>query len=136
MPIVLDTNVILSAVTDRNASQRKRAEHLIRDAASGRESLVLPQFVLFETHYVLRNLYARPESEIAGLLQDLIEMPGLDVEQTIPLEQLFELWPSQIPEMADAALASVAVGRGCSVATFDASLTRRLRALGVAVWSP
>lgn len=136
MAVLVDTNVILSAVTDRNAFQRARAERLFRLAASGLEQIVIAQFVLFETHYVMRNLYGQSDADVATLLAELVALPGIVVQHAVPLERLFALWPSSIREIADAALAATAIELGCSIATFDSRFVRRLRALGIAVWSP
>ncbi|MGK2858512.1 MAG: PIN domain-containing protein [Thermoanaerobaculia bacterium] len=136
MVVLVDTNVILSAVTDRNAVQRAGAERLFRQAASGAEQIVIAQFVLFETHYVMRNLYKQSDADVAALLADLVALPGAVVQHALPLARLFELWPSSIREFADASLAAMALEMGCSIATFDSRFTRRLRSLGIAVWSP
>lgn len=136
MAVLVDTNVILSAVTDRNAFQRARAERLFRQAASGAEQIVIAQFVLFETHYVMRNLYKQSDADVAALLADLVALPGAVVQHVLPLGRLFELWPSSVREVADAALAATALDMGCSIATFDSRFVRRLRSLGIAVWSP
>lgn len=134
MTILIDTNVVISAVTDRNDRQRERAEALFRAAAAGASGLALPQFVLFESCYVLRNLYGVAESTASEMLRELIRMPETTVIHELPLETWFAIWPSRIRQLADAALASLALDRRWEVATFDQQFARRLRSLGVEVW--
>ncbi len=134
MTILIDTNVVISAVTDRNEQQREKAETLFRSAAAGSSELALPQFVLFESSFVLGNLYGVDESTIAEILRELTRMPGTTVIHELPIATWFEIWPNRIRDVADAALASIAMERAWEVATFDQQFARRLRALGVDVW--
>lgn len=131
--IVVDTNVLLSFLTDRNEEQQNRAAALFQAAAVGEHVLVLPQVVLTEMVYVLLNVYAVAAAEVARTIADLLGMPGVHPHDELPWNQVLELWPAQIPSFGDAAIASVArQGRHDAVATFDLKLSRQLRRLDLA----
>jgi predicted nucleic acid-binding protein len=125
--VLVDTNVLLSFLTDRNAAQQRQAAALLEEAASGVSQLLLHQIVLTELVYVLRNLYAREPREIGDLLRDLFELPGVDAVDALPWPRVLELWPSSLKDFADAALVAAGLQhRADAVATFDRELARKL----------
>lgn len=130
--VLLDTNVIVSFVTDRNDAQQEKAARLFERGARGTLRLSLHQTVAAELVYVLLNVYKRQPAEVAALLSDLIGMPGLTPIDTMPWGLVLGLWPRNLPDFSDAVLAGVAQeGRYNAVATFDRTFTRRLGRLGV-----
>jgi predicted nucleic acid-binding protein len=56
--IVLDTNVVLAFLLDRNPQQQADAAHLFAEAAAGHHTLILHQAVITEMVYVLRTCTA------------------------------------------------------------------------------
>jgi predicted nucleic acid-binding protein len=129
--IVIDTNVIISFLTDRNRNQQKLAAALFESALLGKHELVLHQIVATEVVYVLHNLYDRSLTEVAASIRDLIELPGVVVIDKMPWGDLFNLWPQAIESYADAALVAVTrSGNYEYLATFDRKLCNRLKDLG------
>jgi predicted nucleic acid-binding protein len=127
MRVLLDTNVVVSFVTERSRSQQEKAARLFERGAGGMVRLFLHQIVAAELVYVLQNVYRRPATEVAALLADLLGMPGLTPIDTIPWSSVLVLWPRILPDFSDAALAAVArEGRFNAVATFDRTFARRL----------
>ena len=129
---VVDTNVVLSFVTDRNPLQQRAAARLFDQAASGERRIVLPQVVLVEIVYVLQNLYQTPATETADLLDDLLAMPRVEVDNEVAWHAVLEIWPSRLRGLADAVLVTVAKAGDHAVASFDRKLKRALRSVGVA----
>ena len=93
----------------------------------------------YETHAVsvparsfTGDFYSAMSARDGGLVFALGDVAG----KVLPQRRLFELWPSSIRKIADAALAATALAMGCSIARFDSRFVRRLRSLGIAVWSP
>ncbi len=128
--IVIDTNVIISFLTDRNLDQQKLAADLFEGASAGKHQLVLHQIVAIEVVYVLHNLYHRSMAEVAATIRDLIELPGVVVIDKMPWGDLFDLWPQEIESYADAALVAVTrSGNYEYIATFDRKLCNRLKTL-------
>jgi predicted nucleic acid-binding protein len=132
--VVVDTNALISAVTDRDPRQRARAEALLRSAAAGEIRVVIPQCVLFELLFVLENVYQQTTATVHRIIVDLVAMPGVTIVDDIDLSLWLTLWPSQIGGPIDAVVGAVALKMKASVATFDARLARRLARLGVATW--
>lgn len=131
--VVVDTNVIASFLTNRNASQQAKAAALL-DAAQGRQvEIVVPQIVLAELLYVLQNLYGVSREETAATLHDLLALPGLQTMDALSWARVLELWPGVLPDFADAALVAICEeARLDAVATFDAAFRRRLPRLKLA----
>lgn len=64
MRVVIDTNVLISATTDRDSDQEARIRGLIRAAATGEVELLVPQCSLFEFVYALSSVYALADQRI------------------------------------------------------------------------
>lgn len=130
--IVLDTNVLVSFLTDRDPEQQARAAALFEDAAAGEVEIVLHQMVITEVVYVLGNLYKVDALQIAQVLDDLLSLTGVRPVDEVVWTRVFELWPDQVGDFADAVLAAVTLeGRYDAVATFDRGFAKALRRLGL-----
>jgi predicted nucleic acid-binding protein len=131
--VLVDTNVLVSFVFDREPEQQEQADELLRLAASGRLRVLLHQVVLTEMAWVLLNLYDVPPAEVRATLGDLLSLPG-----TVPVHELswvrvLDLWPNQVRDLGDAAIAAVALQTHAdAVATFDRPFRRRLKSLRLA----
>ena len=133
--VVVDTNVLVSFLTDRNAPQQARAAALFEAATRGEVEIILHQMVISEMVYVLANLYGLEALEIAQVLDDLISTAGVTPVDEIVWSRVLELWPSRFADFADGALAVVASAkRYDSVATFDRKFARRLRKVGLEIF--
>ena len=131
--VVVDANVLISSLTDRNDKQRADGRELLQRAARGQVAVILPQFILFETIYVLRSGYGHSASEIAAALREAIALPGVTVVDDCPWPEFFEHWSDLRPDIGDAAiLALVVANRQYSLATFDRKLANRAKTFGVA----
>lgn len=130
--VVIDTNVVISFLTDRDPRQQEIAASLFADVAAAELRIILHQSVITEVVYVLQNLYNQTQAAVAAIVRELIDMPGIVVIDEMPWTRLFEIWPSRIGTYADASLAAVALAGGYEfVATFDRGFRRRLKQLGI-----
>jgi predicted nucleic-acid-binding protein len=119
-PIVIDTNALISFVTDRNKSQQQKITKLFESAARLQVLILCPQNVLTEFVYVLDSVYHVPKSTIKRMILDFISMPGIEIVHDIDLKRLFSYWPDRITDYGDAVVASLCSARkGAMVATFD-----------------
>ena len=136
--ILVDTNVLVSFLTDRNKEQQEQAGALFRSAAAGEHIVLLHQMALSEMVFVLLNVYHVSTEEIAETLQDLLAMPGTAAIDELSWLVLLDLWPDKIPSFVDAALAAVGRHLRCdAVASFDDKLLRRLKRQGLTTyWDP
>ena len=133
--VVVDTNVLLSFLTDRDERQQKLAGELIESAASGKHMLILHQLVLTEMVYVLQNLYDLDSDSIAIILRDLLAMPGVQPIDEIDWVLFLEIWPRHVGDFADAGLTVVLrSGDYDSLATFDLSFSRAVRKQGLSLF--
>jgi predicted nucleic acid-binding protein len=130
--IVVDANVFVSFLVDRNEKQRSMAKALLERAADGEIVAVVTQFAVFEISYVLQSFYGSPATEVATLLREMIALPGVNVIDDCPWKKVFEYWPVRLSGMADAATVAVAIAnRYDAVATFDQKLLKRMQGMGV-----
>lgn len=131
--IVLDANVLLSYLTDRDPQQQEAAARLFNQAAEGEHALVLHQVAITEMVYVLRNVYRVEKIEIAAMIREVLALPGIIAMDEIVWSLLLDLWPGKFHDFGDAALAAVAIdGRYDAVATFDSPFARQLERQGLA----
>lgn len=134
--VVLDTNVLISFLTDRDARQQAKAAELIAAGSRGELELVLHQIAATELVYVMQNIYRVDARRVADTIGELLELPGLSTVDELPWPTVLELWPSRIADFADAVLVAAArAGRHDAIATFDLSFRRRLSRVGlVSYW--
>ena len=124
--ILLDTNVLLSFLTDRDPRQQEQAAELFRQASEGNQILLLHQAALTEMVFVLLNVYRTSAKETAQILDELLDMPGTQTLDSLSWPLILDFWPDKVPDFGDAVLAAVARQGHYEVATFDAKLAKRL----------
>jgi predicted nucleic acid-binding protein len=135
--VLVDANVLVSFLTDRNPEQRERAFALLLAAREREHSLVLLTISISETIYVLRNLYKVDPRAIADSMRQLLGLPGVASGGDVSWSLVFTLWPEVISNLGDAMIAAAASEGGYdAVATFDRDLQRKLAQQGaVSYWA-
>jgi predicted nucleic acid-binding protein len=130
--VVVDANVFLSFLVERNKKQRAAAKALLLSADDGEIVAIVTQFVIFEITYVLQNSYGIAIGQVATLVREMMALPGVVVTDDCPWKKIFEYWPDRLPSMADAAVVAVAVtNRYDAVATFDQKIVKGMKGMGV-----
>ena len=133
---IIDTNALISFVTDRNPAQQDKIANLLDSAAQLKVRVLCPQNVLTEFVYVMDSVYRIGKSEIRDIVRDFIKLPGVEIVHQISLSTLFTFWPAKVPDYGDAIIATLCMDTsGSSVATFDRKFRAKLRTLGLAVFS-
>ena len=131
---VIDTNALISFVTDRNLAQQDKIAGIFEAASRMKCTLVCPQHVLTEFVFVMDRVYRIAKPEINGMIRDFIAMPGIEVLNEIDFSMLLALWPSTVPDFGDAIVAAVCKStKGSAVITFDTKFKSALKNAGVAV---
>lgn len=130
--VVIDSNVLVSFLTDRNPAQQELAAALLSSAADGEPKLILPQSVILELVFVLSNVYDLAAPAVAAAVADLLDLPGVTVHDELAWPLVLELWPQTIAGFGDAVIAAVARrGHYDAIATFDLKLRRALPRIGI-----
>ena len=127
---IIDTNALISFVTDRNPDQQEKIAYLFEQAAQIKLFLVVHQHTLTEFIFVMEKVYSIPKKEIAHMVSDLIDLPGIEVANNIDFSRVLSWWPEHISDFGDAVIASICKNiKGSIVVTFDRKFMERLKAL-------
>ncbi len=130
--LVIDTNALISFVTDRNPAQQEKIAAIFEEAAQLKTRILCPQNVVTEFVYVLEKIYKQPTSRIHSMISDFIVMPGVKLIHELDMEALLKVWPEKIRDFGDAIVAIVGkTQKGARIATFDEKFVRNLQSLGL-----
>ena len=124
---IIDTNCLISFVTDRSAAQQKKIEPYFAMAADFKCTITIDGTTIAEFVYVLEKVYHQPSSEIAELLHSLLVTPGFEIAEKFDIQAILHEWPKHIHDYGDAAIAAVAASRQFIVLTFDRSFGKSLQ---------
>ena len=129
---IIDTNALISFVTDRNLSQQQVVAPLFLAASKLKCTLVCHQFALTEFVFVMTKVYGTAPETVNSMIRDLITMPGIEVYQQTDFQTLLKLWPASISDFGDAVIATAAKTiKGSTIVTFDAKFKSALKKLGI-----
>jgi len=131
---IIDTNALISFVTDRNPDQQQKIAPLFESAANLKALILCHQYVLTEFIYVMDRVYHVPKEEIRRIINDLVDMPGIEVIHEIDFTAVLSCWPDPIPDFGDAVIASVSKIRKSAIVTFDRKFAKNLKSLGMNYW--
>jgi predicted nucleic-acid-binding protein len=128
---IIDTNALLSFVTDRNLDQQAKMAELFEQAARLEIKILIHSHVITEFVYVLDKVYRQDKLMISHMIKDLIDMPGIYVTHDIDFKILLRYWPSTISDFGDGVVASLwEKHRDASVVTFDKRFIKELKKIG------
>jgi predicted nucleic-acid-binding protein len=129
---LMDTNALISFVTDRNPEQQEKVAWLFELAQNLKAVILCHQHVLTEFIYVMDRIYDMPKDQINRMVFDLIEMPGVETVQEIDMKAALSFWPDPIPDFGDAVIAASGMNqKGCAIVTFDRKFIASLKSLGL-----
>ena len=134
--VLLDTNVLLSFLSDRDLDQQEKAAHLFAAAANREMRIDLHQIVVTEAVYVLTNSYEQSADAVSDVIGSLLALPGVVSVDLAPWRRVLGAWPRPFRDFADAMLAAFAKEtRVDAVATFDRRFASSLKRQGIeSVW--
>ena len=131
----VDSNVVLSFITDRDLQQQARAAELFGAATAGECVVILHQAVITEAVYVLCNQYDEKPFAVGAVMRDLSALPGVVTANEIEWETVWGSWPDRFHDFGDACLAAAARADTFDVlATFDVAFAKKARRQGVATY--
>ncbi len=129
---IIDTNALISYVTDRNPAQQHIVAPLFEAASRLKCILVCHQFTLAEFVFVMDKVYGTPKETINSMLRDFVAMPGVELHQQTDFSVLLSLWPSKIGDFGDALIAATGkTFKGAVMVTFDEKFKTALKKLGM-----
>jgi predicted nucleic-acid-binding protein len=131
---IIDTNALISFVTDRNPNQQQKIAPLFESAANLRVLILCHQYVLTEFIYVMDRVYHVPKDEIGRMIADFVEMPGIEIVHEIDFKTVLSYWPDPIADFGDAVIASMGRQRRAAIVIFDRKFATDLKSLGLNVW--
>ncbi len=132
--IIIDTNLLLSFLTDRNLPQQETAAMLFNDAAALKKEILCQQEVLSEFVYVLGSVYKVSKKDIHDILTEFTELPGVEITSNLNFDIVLQLWPEHVSDYGDAVIAALCKKtKNSSIATFDQRFIKELKHIGLAV---
>ncbi len=127
----IDTNCLISYVTDRNISQQERITPFIENAAVLKHKLIITSTVITEFIYVCSAVYKLDNLCVRSLILDLLHTPGMEVVEEYSLSFILHVWPSFITDYGDAVLAASVQKNGGMLLTFDCVLRKKCTELQI-----
>ena len=100
---VIDTNALISFVTDRNPEQQQKVASLFESAAHLKVAILCHQHVLNEFIYVMDRVYGVAKDEINRMIGDLIAMPGIEVVHDFDFKTVLSCWHARSTSSAGSA---------------------------------
>ena len=133
---IIDTNALISFITDRNPAQQDKIAKVLASAAQLKVRVLCPQNVISEFAYVMDSVYSINKTAIRDIIRDFIRLPGVEIVHQLSLKTLFTFWPEKVPDYGDAIIAALCQDtRGSAVATFDRKFKAKLKRLYLSVFS-
>ena len=133
---IIDTNALISFVTDRNPEQQKKLAALFESVAQLECQVLCHQHVLTEFVYVMDKVYNVSKRDIKMMIRDFMSLPGIEIVHSLDIESMLAYWPEAIADFGDAVIASLGKNiRGAAVITFDHKLSANLKKLGISTHS-
>ncbi len=117
--IGLDTNVLVRYLAQDDARQAAQSSRLI-ESFTAREPGFISIVTLVETVWVLQDLYARDPSDIASLVDALLQTEGLVIQMSESVWQALRRFESSSADFADHVIERMGAAEGCTATlTFD-----------------
>jgi len=133
--VAIDTNVLISFVTDRNLEQQSQAARIFESAKRSQITVLCHQNVVTEFVYVLDRIYHVEPITVHNMLRNLIEMPGIELVNELDLSHLLAVWPGKCPDYGDAVLLAFCKGhKDIRLATFDRKFIRVSHDIGIKLY--
>ncbi|MBN2551934.1 MAG: hypothetical protein JXB06_04155, partial [Spirochaetales bacterium] len=90
---IIDTNCLVSFVTDRHPVQNECMRSVFERAANLEEEILVVSNVITEFVYVQISVYAQDQRLIARMVADLLKHPGVYYQHGFFPDAILGLWP-------------------------------------------
>ncbi len=78
--VIIDTNALLRFILNDIPVQKQAVEKLIQKAKKGQLSLLIPQIIIFELHFILDKYYNVMKEDIITTLHTLVSTKYIQIE--------------------------------------------------------
>ncbi|MBW1927463.1 MAG: type II toxin-antitoxin system VapC family toxin [Deltaproteobacteria bacterium] len=135
--VVIDTNCLISYVTDRNLKQQEIVSSVLEQAAGLKICIYCHFHVISEFIFVLDSVYGINPKDIRVMAQEFLSMPGVELISEVNTKTLFTFWPERIRDYGDAIIAATCRHiKGSAVLTFDSKFKASLKGLRLKIYQP
>ena len=124
--ILIDTNALLSYITDRNKKQSEIMFDIFNRAGNLEFQICIISNVITEFVYVLQKIYNTKPVLISTIIKDMNSMLGVYLHPEFFPETIFSIWPNKIKDYGDAFLAAASIELNYPIATFDKNFRNQL----------
>ena len=128
---IVDTNCLLSYVTNRDPQQYECMDNIFKSASKLQQEIVIISNVITEFVYVLQSVYKIKDHIISKMVSDLLNNPGMTYQHGYYPDTIIKFWPNNIKDFGDAVIAASASVLKCSIYTFDKSFAGQLKKLKI-----
>jgi len=123
--LAVDTNILVRLLVADHPEQARLAKAQLIAAHHAGEKLYLPQFVIQELVWVLRDLFKEDQKRVVQQIDALLTMPVWEVEQPARVAQALRIMEEHPVDFTDACLAAISHEKGVrGVLSFDRDLGR------------
>jgi predicted nucleic-acid-binding protein len=118
--VVIDTNLLVRYLTDDEPQKAKAVDSLLNSAQKGEIKILIPSIVIAELVWVLESFYKMIADDISGLVEAILNTPGVDTQDKPVIKGALKLYRSKKIDLIDAWIIEFAKARGAKrIYTFD-----------------
>jgi predicted nucleic-acid-binding protein len=118
--VVIDTNLLVRYLTDDEPQKAKAVDALLNSAGKGEIKILIPSIVIAELVWVLESFYQMIADDITGLVDAILNTPGVDTQDKSVIKGALKLYRSKKMDLIDAWIIEFAKLKGVKkIYTFD-----------------
>ncbi|MGB9736110.1 MAG: PIN domain-containing protein [bacterium] len=126
--VVIDTNLLVRYISDDDPAKSKSVDNLLTKAMNGEIQVLIPSIVIAELVWVLESFYEMKATDITGIVQAILNTPGIEVTDRQVIESALLLYKSQNIDLIDAWIIEFAKDRNIkAIYTFDKKHFKRVK---------
>jgi predicted nucleic-acid-binding protein len=118
--VVIDTNLLVRYLTDDEPQKTKAVDTLLNSARKGEIKVLIPSIVIAELVWVLESFYKMMADDITGLVEAILNTPGVDTQDKLVIKGALKLYRSKKIDLIDGWIIEFAKAKGAKrIYTFD-----------------
>lgn len=118
--VVIDTNLLVRYLTDDEPQKAKAVDALLNSAGKGEIKILIPSIVIAELVWVLESFYKMIADDITGLVEAILNTPGVDTQDKSVIKGALKLYRSKKIDLIDAWIIEFTKAKGAKrIYTFD-----------------